>query len=96
LRLPQLRNRFCEVRILYGGDNQLRRNIMRMFITGAVGGLALVTASVAGASTPQNSQSMATVEQHTTTQKLAQNQDTRQRGQEYNKDTTKRKSWGGG
>jgi hypothetical protein len=68
---------------------------MKMSIIGAVAGLALVAAPVAGANTPQT-HSKATVKQQTTTQKLAQNQDTRQRGQEYNKDTTRRKSWGGG
>ena len=69
---------------------------MRMFTMAAVGGLALVAAPFAGASTPQSTHSNATVEQHTATQKLAQNQDTRQRGQDYNKNTTKRRSWGGG
>jgi hypothetical protein len=76
---------------------QLGRNIMRMFIVAAVGSVALVTAPVAGASTSQSSNGKRAVEQQTTTLKIAQNQDTKQRGQDYNKqDTTKRKSWGGG
>jgi hypothetical protein len=68
---------------------------MKMSIIGAVAGLALVAAPVAGANMPQTHSKVA-VNQQTTTQKLAQNQDTRQRGQEYNKDTTRRRSWGGG
>jgi hypothetical protein len=70
---------------------------MRMFIVGAIGGLALLAAPVAGASTTPNSYGKAAFEQQSTTSKLAQNQDSKQKGQLYNKqDTTKRRSWGGG
>jgi hypothetical protein len=63
----------------------------------AVGGLALVAAPVAGASTSPNPYGGTAVQQKSTTLKLAQNQNTKQRSQEYNKqDTTKRRSWGGG
>jgi len=72
---------------------------MRMFIIAAA--LALIAAPVASANTSQSSRGKAAVEQQTMMLKLAQNQDTKQRSQQYNnqynkQDTTKRKSWGGG
>jgi hypothetical protein len=70
---------------------------MRMSIVGAIGGLALLAAPVVSASTIPNSHGKAVVEQQTARSKLAQNQDSKQKGQLYNKqDTSKRRSWGGG
>ena len=70
---------------------------MRMFILTAAGSLALIAAPVADATTSPNSYRGTVVQQQSTTLKLAQNQDTKQRNQNYNKqDTGKRKSWGGG
>ena len=66
-------------------------------IIAAAGCLSLAAAPVAGASTASNPYGNAATQQHMTTPKLAQYQDTKQKNQQYNKqDTSKRKLWGGG
>jgi hypothetical protein len=63
----------------------------------AAGGLALLAAPVAGASTSPTSSDQAVVQHQTAGSKLAQYQGSKQNNQQYNKqDTSKRKAWGGG
>jgi hypothetical protein len=73
------------------------RELMRCNSLVIAGCLTLAAPPVTIASTPSNHNGDVATQQQLTTTKFAQNQDTKQKNQEYNKqDTSKRKSWGGG